>query len=99
MNRFSLALVLLLSASSIEAFVGPTAFLPRMTSLRMAEDKAAESAFKPPDEETDEETLEKVEMLGKGAAKVRMNDIRSFKCMMLVCMLRVQAEWRLTLYH
>jgi len=69
MNPFSLALLFFLPLAS--AFVSPTAFLTKV-SLRMAnEEKATESAFKPPEE--DEDTLEKVEKLGKGAAKVRLH--------------------------
>jgi len=81
MSRYNLALLLLLAASS-EAFLPAqhhqqksVAFRPRsLVASAATENKEGEAAFVPLEtaaDENDEETLEKVEMFGKGAAKVR----------------------------
>lgn len=70
MVRCSLALLLIASATVTEAFFTKSiAFRPR--SLTFAAEKESESAFVPIEaEDESDETFEKVEMLGKGAAKV-----------------------------
>ena len=74
--QFPKTTVLILAAmQTAQAFVVRPAAVP--TSLRMmmasGDDKAAEAVFVPPAEEGDsdeDDTLEKAESLGRGAAKV-----------------------------
>jgi len=87
MSRFYLALSVLLFAAAAQGFVvqPPASSSAAIASCRprsalaatTENDKAGSeaSAFVPLDEnvEMDDETLEKVEMFGKGAAKVRTN--------------------------
>jgi len=71
MARFTLALLLLALASVEAFFVSSIAFRPR--SLMLAAENKGESAFVPIEaEDESDETFEKVELLGKGAAKVRL---------------------------